>query len=119
MIIKVHVQNAHSSVNGRPGHDKRLAVNALTHDIERLARAADTWAFILMISPATPTTAIAAGVRREKNVFPRKLTYADCPHDVPNRDCANCIDRQRMYAIAEQCGTHKPRPTDNDIVWQG
>jgi len=44
MIIKVHVQHAHGGVNGGPRHNKRLAVDALAHNIERLARAADTWA---------------------------------------------------------------------------
>lgn len=120
MIIKVHVQHAHSGVNGGPWHDERLAVDALAHDIEGLARAADTRTFLLMMARATAntpaTTIVVAGVRREKNVLPRKLAHAHRPHNVPNRDRASCIDRQRMHAIAEQFGAHEPRSADEDKV---
>ena len=120
MVIKVHVQHTHSGVNGGPGDDERLAVDVLAHNIEGLTRPADTRALILMMARATantPTTVVVvAGVHREKNVLPRKLAYAHRPHNVSNRDCASCIDRQRVHAIAEQFSVHEPWSTDEDEV---
>jgi len=67
----------------------------------------------------TPATAVVASIRCEKNIFPCELTYAHSPYSIPNHDCACRIDRQRMYAIAEQCGAYESRPTNEDKVRQG
>jgi hypothetical protein len=96
MLVKMHIQNAHGSVDEGPGHDKCLAIDTFAHNIESLTRAAN-----ILFSPlgmARASSAAAAivvpvvRIRREKNVLPRKLTNAHRPHDIPNCDHAGRVD---------------------------
>lgn len=92
MFIKVHVEHPCTGVYGRPRHNDRLAVNALTHNVKRLAWAAEP---VVLVGVITPVSA------RRDNVLAHELPDASGPDNVPNRDRAGGVDSERVHAVAK------------------
>ena len=110
MFVKVHIQHAHASIDVGPGRDNSLAVDALAHKIERLAWIAD--ALALLVMPTVVST-------RRENFLLRELADTRRPYDVPHRDRAGSVNRERVYPIAQQGGAYEARRANEDKVRRG
>jgi len=91
VFVKVYVENPCTGVDSGPSHNDCLAVNAPTHNVERLARAADA----IFVRAMTTISA------RSDDILVHELPDAHSPDNVPNRNNARSIDGECVYAVAE------------------
>jgi len=92
VFVKVYVEHPCTGVHSRPRHNDCLAVNAFTHNVERLAWAADP---VLLVGVITTVSA------HRDNVLARELPDAYGPDNVPNRDRAGSVDGESVYTVAK------------------